>query len=141
MRDINGSTAEHDIIIVGISDYQDSPHTSNKKAYNLKLTKNPQNKYSSRIGFNMSSISEGEYTIVIEFFPPSMTNVSVNMVSTSLNIARQSTKEFPSYTRSIIHMHKWSVVPPVSIDIDLKCDGSIAVKRGTRSCTLNNLCY
>lgn len=46
MDDVSESTSEHDVIIDGISNFQDSSHTFNKKAYNLKLGKNLQNNYS-----------------------------------------------------------------------------------------------
>ena len=72
----------------------------------------------------MFKLPEGEYTLAIEFFPPSMTNLSVDVVSTSLNIKQQATKLFPNYSRSIVHLHKWSITPPEFIYIDLKCKGS-----------------
>ena len=72
----------------------------------------------------MVKLLEGEYTLAIEFFPPSMTNVSVDVVSTSLNIKQQATKLFPNYSRSIVHLHKWRITPPERIYIDLKCQGT-----------------
>ena len=50
--------------------------------------------------------------------------MSVDVVSTSLNITEQSTKRFSNYTRSIIHIHKWKITPPEFIYLDLKCDGT-----------------
>ena len=124
MEDADESSSEHDIIVEGITDFSGSPHEVNKKAYSLKLGKGAQNEYFSRIGFNMFQLLEGEYTLAIEFFPPSMTNVSVDVVSTSLNIGQQATKLFPNYSRSIVHLHKWSITPPEYIYIDLKCQGT-----------------
>ena len=72
----------------------------------------------------MFKLPEGEYTLAIEFFPPSMTNVSVDVVSTSFNIGQQATKLFPNYSRSIVHLHKWRITPPGFIYIDLKCQGT-----------------
>ena len=124
MEDADQSSSEHDIIVDGIVDFSGSPHEVNKKAYSLKLGKGAQNEYSSRIGFNMVKLPEGEYTWAIEFFPPSMTNVSVDVVSTSLNIKQPATELFPNYSRSIVHLHKWSITPPEFIYIDLKCQGT-----------------
>ena len=123
MEDADQSSSDHDIIVDGIVDFSGSPHEVNKRAYSLKLGKGAQNEYSSRIGFNMVKLLEGEYTLAIEFFPPSMTNVSVDVVSTSLNIKQQATKLFPNYSRSIVHLHKWRITPPERIYIDLKCQG------------------
>ena len=124
MRDVNSANAESNILVIGLSYVSNGPHTHNRKAFNLKLKKNAQNKYSSRLSFDMTPLAQGEYTFCIEYFPPKMVGVLVNVVSSSLNITGQSTKVFPTYTRSIIHVHKWSVVPPVVIDVDLRCDGT-----------------
>ena len=76
-----------------------------------------------RIGFNMFKIPEGEYTICVEFFPGKMDGVNVNAVSASLNVNQQATKVFASYSRSIIHMHKWRISPPEYLMLDLKWQG------------------
>ena len=72
----------------------------------------------------MFKLPEGEYTLAIEFFPPSTTNLSVSVVSTSLNINQQATKLFVNYSRSIVHLHKWSITPPESIYIDMHCQSA-----------------
>ena len=111
MKDID-SSSESNIKVTGIIDLARSPHTFNKKLHSLLLGKNVQNRYLSRIGFNLYQIPEGEYTICIEFFPVTMNNISVNCVSTSLNVNKQSTKSFVNYTRSIINLHKRHISPP-----------------------------
>ena len=88
------------------------------------MGKDAQNEYSSRIGFNMFRLPEGEYTLAIEFFPPSTTDLSVSVVFTSLNIGQQATKLFVNYSRSIIHLHKWSITQPEYIYIDMHCQGT-----------------
>jgi len=72
----------------------------------------------------MFKLPEGEYTLAIEFFPPSTTNLSVSVVSTSLNINQQATKLFVIYSRSIVHLHNWSITPPEYIYIDMHCQGT-----------------
>jgi hypothetical protein len=88
------------------------------------MGKGSQNEYVSRLGFNMFKLPDGEYTLVIEFFPPTMDRVTVNVVSSSLNIGQQSTKLFPKYTRSIVHMNKYDVTPPEYIYVDMRCQGT-----------------
>ena len=107
----------------GIKDFSDSPHDINKKAYSSRMGKGAQNWYASRLGFNMYLFPEGEFTLVIEFFPPAMDQVTVSVVSSSLNISQQSTRLFSKYSRSIIHLHKYDVTPPEYIFVDLKCQG------------------
>ena len=124
MENADEPSSENNIIVDGIVDFSGSPHNVNKKAYKFKMGKDAQNEYSSRIGFNMFKLPEGEYTLAIEFFPPSTTNLSVSVVSTSLNIGQQSTKLFVNYSRSIVHLHKWNITPPEYIYIDMHCQGT-----------------
>ena len=124
MENADESSSENNIIVDGIVDFSGSPHNVNKKAYKFKMGKDAQNEYSSRIGFNMFKLPESEYTLAIEFFTPSTTNLSVSVVSTSLNIGQQSTKLFVNYSRSIVHLHKWSITPPEYIYIDMHCQGT-----------------
>ena len=124
MENADESSSENNIIVDGIVDFSGSPHNVNKKAYKFKMGKDAQNEYSSRIGFNMFKLPEGEYTLAIEFFTPSTTNLSVSVVSTSLNIGQQSTKLIVNYSRSIVHLHKWSITPPEYIYIDMHCQGT-----------------
>ena len=112
MENADEPSSENNIRVTGIVDSSGSAHTVNKRAYSFTMGKNAQNNYSSRIGFNMFKLPEGEYTLAIEFFPPSTTNLSVSVVSTSLNINQQATKLFVNYSRSIVHLHKWSITRP-----------------------------
>ena len=129
MEDVNESSSESNIEVDGISDLEKSPHKHNKKAYDLKLKKTSGENYASRLGFNMYKLPEGEYTICVEFFPVKMTNVSVNAVSSSLNIGQQTTTLFTQegYARSIIHMHKWQISPPEYLMLDLHCEGKTPI--------------
>ena len=72
----------------------------------------------------MYLLPEGEFTLCIEFFPAKMTGVSVNVVSASLNVGKQTTKKLPNYARSIVHLHKWRISPPEYIYLDLKWQGT-----------------
>ena len=111
MEDVDESSSEDNIKVTGIVNFSGSPHNVNKKAYSFEMGKGVQSEYSSRLGSNMLKLPEGEYTLAIEFFPPSTTNLSVNVVSPSLNIGQQSTKLFVNYSRSIVHLDKWSITP------------------------------
>ena len=123
MEDVNESSSESNIRVDGIVDLSKSPHKHNKNAYDLKLIKNSNNNYVSRLGFNMYKLPEGEYTICVEFFPVKMVNASVNAISSSLNVGQQATTLFTQegYSRSIIHIHKWQISPPEYLMLDLHC--------------------
>ena len=68
MENSDESSSENNIIVDGIVDFSGSPHNVNKKAYKFKMGKDAQNEYSSRIGFNMFKLPEGEHTLAIEFY-------------------------------------------------------------------------
>ena len=124
MEDPLQSSSESNTVVTGIVDFQQSPHKINKKAYALKINKrSSDNMFLGRLGFNMFKIPEGEYTICVEFFPGRIDGVNVNAVSTALNVNRQATKVFKTYSRSIIHMHKWHISPPEYLMLDLKWQG------------------
>ena len=123
MEDVDESASESNIIVDGIIDFPSSPHDVNKKVYSFRMGKGASNVYSSRLSFNMYKLPQGEFTLVIEFFPPFVEEVTVSVVSASLNIGQQSTKRFPEYTRSIVHLHKWDVTPPERIYVDMRCRG------------------
>ena len=107
-----------------IVDFPNSPHLYNKKAYDFKVPKDDTNLFAGRLGLNMYKLPEGEFTLCIEFFPAKMTGVSVNVVSASLNVGKQTTKKLPNYSRSIVHLHKWRISPPEYIYLDLKWQGT-----------------
>ena len=98
MEEVDESRSENNIIVDGIKEFPASPHDVNKKANSFRMGKGAQNWYSSRLSFNMYKLPEGEYTLVIKLFPPSMNQVTLFVVSTSLNIGQQSTKLFPNPT-------------------------------------------
>ena len=124
MEDPLQSSSESNTVVTGIVDFQQSPHKINKKAYALKINKrSSDNMFLGRLGFNMFKLPEGEYTICVEFFPGKMDGVNVNAVSTALNVNQQATKVFKTYSRSIIHMHKWRISPPEYLMLDLKWQG------------------
>ena len=124
MEEVDESASESGITEAAIVDFPNSPHLYNKKAYAFKVAKDDTNLFAGRLGLNMFKLPEGEFTLCIEFFPAKMTGVSVNVVSASLNVGKQTTKKLPNYSRSIVHLHKWRISPPEYIFLDLKWQGT-----------------
>ena len=124
MEEVDESSSESGITETAIVDFPNSPHLYNKKAYAFKVAKDDTNLFAGRLGLNMFKLPEGEFTLCIEFFPAKMTGVSVNVVSASLNVGKQTTKKLPNYSRSIVHLHKWRISPPEYIFLDLKWKGT-----------------
>ena len=126
MADVNESSSESNITVTGIKDFANTPHTLFKKAYHFTIGKNAQNEYNARIGFNFNPVFTGAYTYVVEYFPPFMIDVSVDCRSTPLNVNKQIFKKFPTYVKNIVQIHKWQMVTPDYLMIDLKSKGGAA---------------
>ena len=110
MQDANQSSSESNIIVQGIVDYGNSPHSINQKAYKVKLIKDTDgsNDYRSRIGFNLYQLAFGPFTMTLEYFPPEIINVSVTADGTTIYIASQNMKSFGSYTKTIVQFNNTS---------------------------------
>jgi len=121
MEDTDESSSENNIVVLGINDFPESPHQINKKAYSLKLLfdKGSPNQYRSRRGFNLYKLPLGYYTMVVEWFPPEMNELSVTPQATTISISNYTTKTFEKYTKTVIHFHRWDSSPPQYIYLDL----------------------
>ena len=120
MEDVDESSSENNISVTGIISYAPSIHQINKKAYQLTLNKDlGSTNYQSRIGFNLGSLKTGNFTFVCEFFPPSMSNISVTASGTTINISKQATKTFQTFTKTIVQFQRWNYNPPQFIYLDL----------------------
>ena len=120
MDNVDESSSENNIEVIGIISYAPSIHQMNKKAYQLSLIKDSGSpNYRSRIGFNLGSLPIGYYTFVCEFYPPIMSNVSVTALGTTISINNQTTETFSTYTKTLIQFHRWNSTPPQFIYLDL----------------------
>ena len=104
MEDTDESSSENNIEVLGIVDFPNSPHQINKKAYQLKLLfeKGSPYQYRSRLGFNLYKLPVGYYTLVVEWFPPEMNELSVIAQGTTISISDETTKTFEKYTKTVI---------------------------------------
>ena len=121
MEDTDQSSSENNIEVLGIVDFPNSPHQINKKAYQLKLLfeKGSPNQYRSPLGFNLYKLPVGYYTLVVEWFPPEMNELSVTPQATTSSISNYATKTFEKYTKTVINFHRWGSSPPQFLYLDL----------------------
>ena len=121
MENDDESSSESNIQVLGIVNFSNSPHQINKKAYQLKLLfqKSSPNQYQSRLGLNLYKLSVGYYTLVVEWFPPEMSELSVAVQGTTISISNYATKTFENYTKTVINFHRWGSSPPQFIYLDL----------------------
>ena len=89
MENDDESSSELNIQVLVIVDFSNSPHQINKKAYQLKLLfqKSSPNQYQSRLGFNLYKLPVGYYALVVEWFPPEMSELSVAVQGTTISIS------------------------------------------------------
>ena len=123
MKDVLESSSESNIQVNGILKFQNTPHTLFKNAYNFTIGKNAFNEYNARIGFNFHPVATGTYTYAVEFFPPTMTNVSVDCLSAALNVNKQIFKQFSTYVKNVVQIHKWTAATPDYLMVDIKSVG------------------
>ena len=124
MQDVLESSSQtNNLTVNGILKFANSPHTLFKKAYNFDIGKSASNEYNARIGFNFYQLPVGAYTYVVEYFPPTQTNVSVDCRSTPLNVNKQIFKQFSTYVKNIVQIHKWQKTAPDYLMVDIKSDG------------------
>ena len=102
LLDQDESSSERNIIVNGIVDFNGSPH-KNKKAYNIDLvyTQGTQN-YDSQIGINIFSLPVDKYTIIMEYYFPEDTGISLSCEASTAVIAKQTSKNFSDYTKLLV---------------------------------------
>ena len=91
MNDVNETSSEFGITVLGILDFPQSPHLLNKKAikFQMGLQTNDSTRYYSRLGLDFYKLPEGEYTLVVEFFHPTDSKIELNCLSTTINVNHQ----------------------------------------------------
>ena len=103
------SSSENNIVVIGISDFSQSPH-KNKQAYKVGLLKNPgSNDYQSKIGFNLYPLSLGKFTSVLEYYPQGPhTNIQLSAQATTANIHKTIQKSFSDHVKILVQFNNGS---------------------------------
>ena len=123
MNDVNETSSEFGITVLGILDFPQSPHLLNKKAikFQMGLQSNDSKRYYSRLGLIFFSLSEGDYTLVFEFFHPTNSNIELNCLSTTINVNHQIAGPAGSAWKNIVQLSKNVTTPPEYLMVDMKC--------------------
>ena len=124
MDNVNETSSEFGVTVLGIVDFPQTPHVINKKAikFQMGLQSNNNAKYYSRIGLNMYSLPTGRYTFVVEFFPPTRRKVEVNCLSTTINVDRQVIGRLGDAWKNVTWITKNVTTPNEYLMVDLKCE-------------------
>ena len=108
--------------IKGIKKTNKDYHKINKETYEMQLVLDSSGYYSSRLGINMYTLPNGEYSLVYElYYPDSIdsSTVQISAVSAVEKVSKVTTNVFNNHTRSIIHLHKYNNVAPNRLMIDM----------------------
>ena len=123
MNDVNETSSEFGITVLGIEDFPQSPHLLNKKAikFQMGLQINDSTRYYSRLGLNMFPLPVGDYTLIIEFFHPTDTNIELNCLSSTINVNNQFSAAAGKAWKNIVKFRKNVATSPEYLMVDMKC--------------------
>ena len=103
-------SSERDIIVNGLVDFDQSPHT-NKKAYDIDLVYiSGIRRYNSKIGVNLYPLPIGDYSLVMEYYFPENIDISLVAQATNVQIVKQTRESFPNYKKIIVQFTKTSIL-------------------------------
>ena len=110
--DQDETSSERNIIVNGIVDFNGSPH-KNKKAYSIDLVYIAGTRiYNSKIGINLYPLPVGKYTVIMEYYFPEKTKISLVAVSNTALIERQTTTSFTDHKKHLVQFDQKSKDTP-----------------------------
>ena len=121
--------------IKGIKKTNKDYHKINKETYEMQLVLDSGGYYSSRLGINMYTLPNGEYSLVYELYLPNSidsSTVQISAVSAVETVSKVTTNVFNNHTRSIIHLHKYNNVAPNRLMIDMVLKNKAGVSYGNK---------
>ena len=122
MNDTSKFSSIREIIIGSFSDVEKVAHRSNKKALSILLQNDLQTvSYSARLGLDMTSLSVGDYTLVMEFYWPEKFNIYTYADSTPTNIVdKQTIKNFSNYQKLYLQFTKKNTNSPNNLIMEIR---------------------
>ena len=122
MNDTSKFSSIREIIIGSFSDVEKVAHRLNKKALSILLQNDLQTvSYSARLGLDMTSLSIGDYTLVMEFYWPEKFNIYTYADSTPTNIVdEQNIKNFSNYQKLYLQFTKKNTNSPNNLIMEIR---------------------
>ena len=122
MNDTSKFSSIREIIIGSFSDVEKVAQRLNKKALSILLQNDLQTvSYSARLGLDMTSLSVGDYTLVMEFYWPEKFNIYTYADSTPTNIVdEQNIKNFSNYQKLYLQFTKKNTNSPNNLIMEIR---------------------
>ena len=122
MNDTSKFSSIREIIIGSFSDVEKVAHRLNKKALSILLQNDLQTvSYSARLGLDMTSLSVGDHTLVMEFYWPEKFNIYTYADSTPTNIVdEQNIKNFSNYQKLYLQFTKKNTNSPNNLIMEIR---------------------
>ena len=103
LKDTSSIANVRGTVINAYEDYINSPHP-NLKAYKITINPTSNNLYDAAVKFNISYLAVGKYSIIIEYYPPSMDNVNIIATVNQITIHKQMKREFSTYSKLLLQI-------------------------------------
>ena len=122
MNDTSKFSSIREIIIGSFFYVEKVAHRLNKKALSILLQNDLQTvSYSARLGLDMTSLSVGDYTLVMEFYWPEKFNIYTYADSTPTNIVdEQNIKNFSNYQKLYLQFTKKNTNSPNNLIMEIR---------------------
>ena len=114
LNDPNQTSSERNITVNSFSDWTNSPHKYNKRAYDVTLQRHSgADSYDSKIGINLYSAGAGKFTLEFEFHnPTTMSNINITASASTAIIHKQTQRKFNDHTKVVIQVDNSSLQTP-----------------------------
>ena len=114
LDDPNQTSSERNITVNSFSDWTNSPHKYNKRAYDVTLQRHSgADSYDSKLGVNLYSAGAGKFTIIFEFHNPiEFSNVNITASASTSTINKQTQRKFDNHTKVVIQVDNSSLQTP-----------------------------
>ena len=114
LNDPNQTSSERNITVNSSSDWTNSPHKYNKRAYDVTLQRHSgADSYDSKIGINLYSAGAEKFTLVFEFHNPTiMSNINITASASTAIIHKQTQQNLINHTKVVIQVDNSSLQTP-----------------------------
>ena len=114
LNDPNQTSSERNITVNSFSDWTNSPHKYNKRAYDVTLQRHSgADIYDSKIGINLYSAGAGKFTLVFEFHNPTiMSNVNITASASTSIIHKQTQRKFNDHAKVVVQVDNSKLQTP-----------------------------